>query len=84
MCLKLPNNYLVTFFTHSGAMKYKKMLQKENTLCTMMPLPRTLSSSCGVCIEFKRDTIKDIISTDIQSVYLISENREYKLIYSND
>lgn len=50
----------------------------------MMPVPRTLSSSCGVCIEFKRDTIKDIISTDIQSVYLISENREYKLIYSND
>ena len=50
MCLTPLNNYLVTFFNHSGAIKYKKMLQKEGLSSIMMPVPRSLSSSCGVCI----------------------------------
>lgn len=84
MCSKPLNNYLVTFFTHSGAIKYKKMLQKEGTACTIMPVPRTLSSSCGVCIEFSRDKINDIVSLDTQAIYLKNADKTYQLIYSND
>ncbi|MGL5255836.1 MAG: DUF3343 domain-containing protein [Proteocatella sp.] len=84
MSLKPQNNYLVTFFTHSGAIKYKKMLQNEGSSCTIMPVPRSLSSSCGVCITFSRNTIKDIVSTDIQSIYLVIERNNYSLIYSTD
>lgn len=84
MCSTPLNNYLVTFFNHSGAIKYKKMLQKEGTTSIMMPVPRSLSSSCGVCIEFSRDKINDIVSMDTQAIYLKAKDNTYNLIYSND
>jgi len=84
MSSKLPNRYLVTFFTHSGAIKYRRMLEKEGIKCETMPVPRSLSSSCGICVKFERSEIKDIVSTDVQAIYLDTDDLGYQNIFTSD
>lgn len=48
-------NYIATFFSHFGAMRYKKELDSEGIEASMMPVPRFLSSSCGTCVSYSSD-----------------------------
>ena len=50
--------YIATFFSHFGAVRFKKDCKKENMTAEAMPVPRNLSSSCGTCVKFETD--KDI------------------------
>jgi len=73
--------YLATFFTHSGAVKYRLHLKRNGIGVELMPVPRKLSSSCGIAAVFETpQDIRSMISEDIESLYTI-ENGEYKLIY---
>jgi len=48
-----------------------------------MPVPRKLSSSCGVSARFEYDEdIRSMISEDIESLFAV-EDKEYKLLYRN-
>ncbi len=50
--------YIATFYSHFGAVRFKKECKKENITAEAMPVPRDLSSSCGTCVKFETD--KDI------------------------
>ena len=39
--------YIATFFSHFGAIRYKKLCEQAGYAAKTMPVPRTLSSSCG-------------------------------------
>ena len=49
--------YIATFFSHFGAIRYKKLCEQQGIAAKAMPIPRDLSSSCeeryvepsGVC-----------------------------------
>ena len=43
--------YFITFFTHSGAIKFSRMLNKKNILNETSPVPRKLSSNCGIGVS---------------------------------
>lgn len=43
-------NYIVTFFAHFGAIRYKKKCEETGIPSKVMPVPRELSSSCGTCV----------------------------------
>lgn len=43
--------YIVTFFSHFGAVRYKKLCEQQGLPAKTMPVPRTLSSSCGTCVR---------------------------------
>ena len=45
-------DYIATFFSHFGAMSFKKKCDKEGYPAVIMPVPRNLSSSCGTCVKF--------------------------------
>ena len=76
--------YLATFFTHSGAIKYEKHLQSLGIAITLMPVPRKLSSSCGVAARFDYDsTISSMISDDLHELYEC-QGLSYTLIYNAD
>ena len=45
--------FLATFFTHYGAMRFHKFCVKEGITSKMAPVPRELSASCGVCVRFE-------------------------------
>lgn len=78
--------YTVVFFTHSGAIKFEKKMNKIGIDCTLQPVPRKISSSCGICakINFEGNT-DDLIESEIQSIYKnISKNQHELVFMSHD
>lgn len=50
----------------------------------MMPVPRFLSASCGVGVEFSYDyELSKLKSADLFQIFS-TENSEYKLLLEND
>ncbi|MGL5439278.1 MAG: DUF3343 domain-containing protein [Filifactoraceae bacterium] len=80
MSLEQLNSYIVTFFTHSGAVAYKRYLSKLGTEAELMPVPRSLSSSCGVCLRLEYSHIMEAVTTDVDCIYKMSDGKYY-LIY---
>lgn len=44
--------YIATFYSHFGAMRFKKQCDKCGVSAKIMPVPRDLSSSCGTCVRY--------------------------------
>ena len=44
---------VATFFSHFGAMRFKKVCDGTGIPARMMPVPRMLSSSCGTCVRLE-------------------------------
>lgn len=42
---------VVTFYSHFGAVRYKKLCDAQGLTARLMPVPRSLSSSCGTCVR---------------------------------
>lgn len=76
--------YLITFYTHSGAIKYRRHLRELNLELKLKPVPRKVSSNCGVAgtIITQIDLLEHIIST-IDCIYSVESN-SYTLVYEND
>ena len=50
---KQSNSYgVILFHSTSGALRAEKLLKKEGVAIKIIPVPRHLSSDCGVCIRF--------------------------------
>ena len=55
---------IATFYSHFGAMRFKKECDRRGILGKLMPglfarampVPRNLSSSCGTCVRYEGDT----------------------------
>ncbi len=47
--------YIATFYSHFGAMRFKKMCDERQVPARLMPVPRNLSSSCGTCVRYESD-----------------------------
>lgn len=76
--------YMVIFFTHSGAIKYNRYLQELGIESNLMPVPRRLSSSCGIGARFIYDnSISKIINNDINKIYKVNSG-DYQMIYENE
>lgn len=76
--------YTFLFFTHSGAIKFHRYCSKEDIPCEIMPVPRQLSSSCGICaiINTEKDYSEFINDEEIESIYK-SENQDYMLLHTS-
>ena len=44
--------YIATFYSHFGAIQYKRACTVSGLPAKIMPVPRNLSSSCGTCVRF--------------------------------
>lgn len=76
------DEYVALFFTHSGAIKFNRKLKTIKIECELMPVPRQLSSNCGIGAKFTFDKdIVDLVDEEIEKIFII-ENGEYRLIYS--
>ena len=47
--------YIATFYSHFGAMHFKKQCEARKMTARIMPVPRDLSSSCGTCVRYEGD-----------------------------
>lgn len=77
-------NYIVIFFSQSGAIKFNRNMEKQNIPCKLAPTPRVLSSSCGTCATITyNDDINKLIEEEIESIYSVEGLRNYNLIYDS-
>ena len=68
------NRYIVTFYSHFGALSYCKVLKNQGIVAKLMPVPRKLSSSCGTCVCYECNFIVDLDGYEIDCVYLEVNN----------
>ncbi len=44
---------IATFFSHFGAIRFKRCCDSLGYRAVLMPVPRNLSSSCGTCVRYE-------------------------------
>ncbi|MDD3920678.1 MAG: DUF3343 domain-containing protein [Eubacteriales bacterium] len=49
--------YIATFYSHFGAIEYHRLCVENSWPSKIMPVPRSLSSSCGSCVRYEGDTL---------------------------
>ena len=65
----MKKTYVATFYKHYGAMRFLKMNKEKGYKGRMAPVPRSLSSSCGVCVFFAGEPEADFNqSTDLERI----------------
>lgn len=68
---------VVLLHSVSGALRAEKLLKAENVSIKIIPVPRHLSSDCGVCVRFERQDqqkIEEILARtnlEVQGIYCI-------------
>ena len=50
---------VILVFSTSHAMRIEKLLAERGIACKMIPVPRQISSDCGVCIRILRGHVED-------------------------
>ena len=75
--------YIATFYSHYGAIQFRKNCEKMHLEALVMPVPRDLSSSCGTCVQFESEG-KFPDSTEETEQIVRVEERGYVSIYQAD
>lgn len=65
-------NYM-TFKSVSYAMKVETALKRNNIKFKIIPVPRSISSSCGLCVRFCKEDLEQL-KTIIANNSLVYEN----------
>lgn len=78
-------NYTIVFHTQSGALKFDSKMKKLSIPCSLQPVPRRLSSSCGICAKlvYKEDP-KKLVEPEIECIYKDLSNNQYELLFENE
>lgn len=66
----------ITFKSVTYAMKFEAALKKSDIKIRIIPVPRSISSSCGLCVKF------DIKDMDKMNGIISQNNLEYDHIYT--
>jgi len=79
--------FIATFFAHIGAIRFKKYCDAQGIQARIMPVPRTLSSSCGTCVKFscaeplpdseyptETESVVEVLADGYQELYRASDS----------
>ena len=77
--------YVATFFSHFGAIRFQKLCTQLHLRARLAPVPRSLSSSCGTCVLFQAAdlTAKDVsqlITPELEQ--LVLDEKGYTFVYT--
>lgn len=76
--------YIATFYSHYGAVCFKKNCEKLGLPAVIMPVPRNLSSSCGTCVRFQSgDPDLPEKNEELEQIVEIQGN-EYRVIFCTE
>ncbi len=68
---------VILVYSTNHAMRIERMLIQQNIECKLIPVPRQLSSDCGVCVRFlladKEKVVKRLneVKIEIQGIFEI-------------
>jgi hypothetical protein len=73
--------FIILFHTNAGAMKFANFVKKSNYAGELIPLPRKLTSSCGMGVRLHfTGNLSEIISEEIEKIYTVW-GKQYELVY---
>ena len=72
--------YIATFYSHFGAIRYKKLCQLHGMAATLMPVPRDLSSSCGTCVRWEGDIPAAMPTEETEQIVRVTPSG-YETVY---
>lgn len=75
-------NYIATFFSHFGAVRFHRQCQAWAWSAAMRPVPRDLSSSCGTCVYFttaELPPLKELVTPELEQIVAVEKG--YVLLY---
>ncbi len=86
------NKLLITFKSTHSALKFEKIIKDNNLYTRMVPVPRQISTSCGIAGRIKEEEIKEIINIcqeyelDFHNIYrvYIDKSREPDIIVTGE
>ncbi|MGD9568302.1 MAG: DUF3343 domain-containing protein [Sedimentibacter sp.] len=77
--------YTIVFHTQSGALKFESKMRKLSIPCSLQPVPRKLSSSCGICAKLTyAENPDNLVEPEIERIYKECSNNQYELLYENE
>lgn len=74
---------IATFYTHLGALRFSRKLEKLGFEAALAPVPRKLSASCGTCVRFSAEFDPSWSDEDMEAVYTLNDGT-YTIIYKNE
>lgn len=74
--------YIATFYSHFGAIRFKRSCEAAGLPAAVMPVPRNLSSSCGTCVKFQARGESSIPekNEEMEQIVLVTD-RGFQQIY---
>lgn len=79
------NEYIATFYSHFGAIRFKRSCEAAALEARIMPVPRNLSSSCGTCVKFQARGEEEFPEKNEEMEQLVQvEGDDYLPIYAAD
>ena len=77
--------YIATFYSHFGAIRFKREAPEGVTNIELRPVPRDLSSSCGTSASFDADesfTFSDDPTEEIEQIVAVADDG-YRTIFES-
>lgn len=80
--------YIATFFSHFGAIRFQKICTQLHLRARLAPVPRSLSSSCGTCVLFEAEsleqaTVLKLVTPELEQLVL-AENGYHTLYQAEE
>ena len=54
--------YIITFNSTHHALKFEKLANENNIKIIIMPVPRSIASSCGLAVKFSQGYFVEIVN----------------------
>ena len=70
---------IATFYSHFGAVRFKKTCQDLGWPAKLMPVPRDLSSSCGTCVRYQGE-VPEPVPEEAEQIVAV-EGAGYRPLY---
>ena len=61
--MKETKNTVILLHATSHALRAEKIIRRAGISCRLIPVPRHLSSDCGVCLRLKQLDIEKAVNT---------------------
>ena len=58
---------VILVYSTSHAMRIERILIAANIQCKLIPVPRQLSSDCGVCVRFYQDDKEKVMQKVVEA-----------------
>lgn len=67
---------------HFGSIRYERLCRSKGIEARTMPVPRSLSSSCGTCVKYRsREPLYDPDHDEMEQMVICNDDGSYTQIY---